>query len=134
MKKVFVDTSDFIAILHPRDQLHEKALQVETELGKVQKVTSELVLIEVLNYFCKFRADIKNLVVMAVNRYLTNGKVEIIPCSSKQFQDGFNFYAARLDQGYSLTDCVSFEVMKQFGITAAIPRDDHFTREGIALP
>ena len=133
MKKVFVDTSDIIAILHPRDQLHEKALQVEIELGKVQKVTTELVLIEVLNYFCEFRADIKNLVVMAVNRYLTNGKVEIIPCSSKQFQDGFNFYAARLDKGYSLTDCVSMIIMREQNINDILTNDNHFEQEGFRI-
>ena len=63
MKEIFVDTSDFVAVFNKRDQLHEKALQIENELGKVQKVTTELVLIEVLNYFCEFRLDIKDYVI-----------------------------------------------------------------------
>ncbi len=133
MKKVFVDTSDIVAILHPRDQLHEKALQVEKELGKVQKVTSELILIEVLNYFCEFRTDIKNLVVMVVNRYLTNGKIEIVPSSSEQFQTGFDFYAARLDKGYSLTDCVSMILMREQNINEILTNDDHFEQEGFRI-
>ncbi len=62
MKEIFVDTNDFVAVFNKRDQLHKKALQIENEFGRVQKVTTELVLIEVLNYFCEFRPDIKDYV------------------------------------------------------------------------
>jgi len=133
MNKVFVDTSDFVAILHQRDQLHEKALKAEKELGKVQKVTTELVLVEVLNYFCEFRADIKNFVIMSINRYITSGKVEIISCSSEQFKVGFAFYASRIDKGYSLTDCVSMNVMRERNISEILTNDEHFEQEDFRI-
>ena len=133
MKKVFVDTRDFVAILHQRDQSHEKALKVEKELGKVQKFTTELVLVDVLNYFCEFRANIKNFVILSINRYITSGKVEIISCSSEQFQDGLAFYASRLDKGYSLTDCVMMNVMRERHIDEILTNDDHFEQEGFRI-
>ena len=34
----------------------------------------------------------------------------------------------------SLTDCVSFEYMKRLAITEAIANDEHFIREGAAVP
>ncbi len=133
MKKVFVDTSDFVAILQQRDQLHEKALSVEEKLGKAQKVTSELVLIEVLNYFCEFREDVKNFVIMSLNRYMSGTKVEVVACSSEQFQAGFDFYASRLDKGYSLTDCVSMNIMRERNISEILTNDDHFEQEGFRI-
>ena len=107
MKEIFVDTSDFVAVFNKRDQLHEKALQIESEIGGVKKVTTELVLVELLNYFCEFRLDIKNYVIKSVNHFFTAKKIEIVPCSSEQFIEGVYFYKSRIDKGYSLTDCVT---------------------------
>lgn len=133
MKETFVDTSDFVAIFNKRDQLHEKALEVERQIGKVQKVTTELVLIEVLNYFCEFRADIKDYVIKSINYLFINRKIEIVPCSSAQFLEGFYLYKSRLDKGYSLTDCVSMNVMRERNINEILTNDDHFEQEGFRI-
>jgi len=133
MKEIFVDTSDFVGILNKRDQLHKKALEVEEQLGKVQKVTSELVLIEVLNYFSGFRIDIKDYVTKSINYLIVNKKLEIIPCSTSQFLEGFYFYKSRLDKGYSLTDCVSMNIMRARNINEILTNDDHFDQEGFQI-
>lgn len=133
MKEIFVDTSDFVGVLNKRDQLHEKALEVEKQIGKVQKVTTELVLIEVLNYFCEFRVDIKDYITKSINYLLVNKKLEIIPCSSSQFLEGFYFYKSRLDKGYSLTDCVSMNIMRARNINEILTNDDHFEQEGFRI-
>ncbi len=133
MKKIFVDTNDFVAVLNKRDQWHERAIEVENLIGKVQKITTELVLIEVLNYFCEFRSDIKKYVAASINRIMTNGDIEIVLFSSQQFSDGFEFYNSRLDKGYSLTDCVSMNVMREQNITQILTHDDHFEQEGFTI-
>ena len=133
MKEIFVDTSDFVAVFNKRDQLHEKALQIENELGKVKQVTTELVLIEVLNYFCEFRLDIKDYVIKSANHFIVTKKIEIIPCSSEQFIEGFYFYKSRLDKDYSLTDCVSMNVMRERNINEILTNDDHFEQEGFRI-
>jgi predicted nucleic acid-binding protein len=133
MKEIFVDTSDFVAVFNKRDQLHEKALEIENELGKIQKVTTELVLIEVLNYFCEFRLDIKDYVIKSTNYFISTKKIEIIPCSSEQFIEGFYFYKSRLDKGYSLTDCVSMNIMRERNIRKILTNDDHFEQEGFRI-
>ena len=133
MKEIFVDTSDFVGVLNKRDQLHKRALEVEKQIGNVQKVTTELVLVEVLNYFCEFRVDIKDYVIKSINYLLVNKKIEIIPCSSAQFIEGFYFYKSRLDKGYSLTDCVSMNVMRERNINEILTNDDHFEQEGFQV-
>ncbi len=85
MKIIFVDTSDFVAVFNKRDQLHAKALQIENEIGGVKKVTTELVLVEVLNYFSEFRLDIKNYVIKSTNHFINTKEIEIVPGSSEQF-------------------------------------------------
>ena len=51
MKAVFADTGYWIALLNPHDELHECAQQVSKSLAPVRIVTSEMVLVELLNYF-----------------------------------------------------------------------------------
>ncbi len=54
MTKVFVDTLFFVAWLNPNDQWHTQAVELEANLADSELVTSESVLIELLNFFCKF--------------------------------------------------------------------------------
>ncbi len=133
MKIIFVDTSDFVAVFNKRDQLHEKALQIENELGTVQRVTTELVLVEVLNYFSEFRLDIKNYVIKSTNHFINTKEIEIVPGSSEQFIEGFYFYKSRIDKGYSLTDCVSMNVMRERNINKILTSDYHFEQEGFRI-
>ena len=49
MKSVFADADYWIALLHSREELHQKAAQVSASLGPVRIVSSEMVLAEVLN-------------------------------------------------------------------------------------
>lgn len=39
-------------------------------------------------------------------------------------------YASRPDKQWSLTDCISFEVMRREGITEALTGDHHFEQAG----
>ncbi len=131
--QIFVDTSYFVAVLHKRDSLHEKALRIEKDLLGLRKVTSEFILIEVLNYFCEFRAGIKRYVTASIKRYLVEDKIDVVLCSSEQFRAGLDFYSTRLDHGYSLTDCVSMNIMNEHGIREVLTNDDHFEQEGFRI-
>jgi predicted nucleic acid-binding protein len=39
-------------------------------------------------------------------------------------------YGQRLDKHWSFIDCVSFEMMRQHGVTDALTTDHHFTQAG----
>ena len=53
MSVVFADSGYWVALINPLDALRSIARQVSGELGAVQIVTSEMVLIEVLNHFSR---------------------------------------------------------------------------------
>jgi predicted nucleic acid-binding protein len=49
MKTVFGDAGYWIAVLNPDDELHTKATALSARLGSLRIITSEMVLVEVLN-------------------------------------------------------------------------------------
>jgi predicted nucleic acid-binding protein len=73
----------------------------------------------------------------AISRFLdfydqlqTRTDVAIIACADDLFRDGLELYRRRLDKEWSLTDCISFVVMQQHGLTDALTADHHFEQAG----
>lgn len=128
MKTVFADTGYWYALLNPKDQLHSKALSVSKTLGQVRIVTSEMVLDELL---ASLAAPLfRDTAVKAVNSVLANPNVEVVPQTSLQFREAFDLYKNRMDKEWSLTDCSSFNLMKERGIAEALAHDEHFEQAG----
>jgi predicted nucleic acid-binding protein len=59
--------------------------------------------------------------------------VTVIPQSRTSFEDGLQFYAARLDKHYSYADCVSMVTMRREGLTEVLTNDHHFAQEGFQI-
>jgi uncharacterized protein len=133
MRTVFVDTSHFVATLNRKDQWHQHAIAAETALGEVNRVTSELVLIEVLNYFSAYGRDVKVSIARSLRRWLEGVGGETVLHTHAAFLDGLSLYEARIDKGYSLTDAVSMNMMRERGITEILTRDGHFTQESFRI-
>ena len=55
---------------------------------------------------------------------------EVLPQTSNLLIDAVSFYAARLDQRWSLIDCANFLVMEERGITEALAYDRDFEQAG----
>jgi predicted nucleic acid-binding protein len=127
MNGVFVDTSFFVALISPRDFLHQRALDVSRqEWG--HRVTTEFVLLEVSNFLANSSA--RNLLAELVSRLRSDPTVVVVPCTTERFQHGLSLYTSRADKQWSLTDCISFQVMSEHGLTGAITSDHHFEQAG----
>jgi predicted nucleic acid-binding protein len=61
---------------------------------------------------------------------LESRTVQVISQTTDSFSAGLGLYRARLDKGYSLTDCISMETMRHEGITDVLTNDAHFEQEG----
>lgn len=132
MKVVFADTGYWVAVLNPKDQWHDKALEISRNLGKVRQLTTEMVLDELLAALSTL--PVRELAIRGVEAIRTNPNVEVVPQTSIQFRDAFELYKRMVDKEWSLTDCASFDVMNARGITDALAHDQHFEQAGfIAL-
>lgn len=61
---------------------------------------------------------------------LNHPRVKIIPADTQLFQRGVDFFEQRPDKEWSLTDCLSFAVMRDEGIIQALTGDKHFEQAG----
>jgi uncharacterized protein len=129
MTKVFADTSYWIAILNPRDQLHAKAVGVTRELSSTRIVTSEMVLAELLNSFSD-AGRLREAVASMVQELRQSRNVAVVPQTSEQFQSALQRYRQAADKSWSLTDCASFEAMEGEDIKGALTHDQHFAQAG----
>jgi len=112
MRTVFADTFYWIAVLNPRDQAHELAVGVSKGLGDARIVTTDEVLTEFLNYFGTRGHFFRSAAAHLVERMQVDRPIQISPQSHERFLAGCRLYQARPDKGYSLTDCISMEVMR----------------------
>ncbi|MBL8723274.1 MAG: type II toxin-antitoxin system VapC family toxin [Planctomycetes bacterium] len=128
MKAVFADTGYRTALLNPKDQLHDKAVQVSQTLGQRRIVTSEMVLDELLAALSMVPQ--RPLAVRCVEAIRADPNVEIVPQTSLQFEAAFAENRSRRDKEWSLTDCASFVLMRTRGLSEALAHDHHFVQAG----
>jgi predicted nucleic acid-binding protein len=129
MDRVFGDTGYWISLLNPRDELHEKATQVAHEFESDRVVTSEMVLTEFLNSFSDYGPHLRGAAAKAVVS-LRASPLIIVPQTAHLFADALDRYGAMGDKSWSLTDCASFLIMEQEGLTQALTYDRHFLQAG----
>jgi len=134
MRKIFVDTSYWIAVLNPTDSLHDLANNLTLTLFPSKLFTSELILNELLNHYSgsgsKFRETVVNLIIQIQQ----DENMEVIPLTKQLFSNAFELYTQRQDKAWSHTDCSSFCIMEELGILESLTYDKHSEQAGfIAL-
>ena len=130
MRTLFADSGHWIALLHPRDQMHERAKAVVGGLESVAIITTQMALAEALNHLSREGERLRYLAVQMVRGLEDNPDVQIVPQTDMQFRAAVERYASRSDQRWSLTDCASFLVMEERGITEALAYDRDFEQAG----
>ena len=125
-EKVFIDATYWIALLHPKDNNHEIAKQIEKTLSGYSLWTSELVLIEILDFFCGKGQYLRKVAALAVDALRAQQSLTIIPLDGTKFEPSFLEFKRYGDKGWSVTDCSSFVVMREKAIPNACAYDGHF--------
>ena len=133
MRKVFVDTLYFVALINKNDQWRSKALKVKAEVADAKFVTTEMVLIEVLNFLSEYGETLRHQVSLFVRDVLQDIEFDVVSYRETTLLDGLELYESRLDKGYSLTDCISMNVCRELGIKEILTHDRHFEQEGFEI-
>jgi uncharacterized protein len=127
MKSVFADTSFYLAAVNPKDALHAQAMRAGGRFrGRV--VTTHYVVMELGNALS--RAEHRATFVALVRQLRGDPDTIIVPASDELFEKGLDLFTRRIDKDWSLTDCISFEVMGQRRIAEALTEDHHVTQAG----
>ena len=130
MAEVFADTGYWIAVTIHTDALHGVAIDLASRLRSHRIITTEAIFVEVLDHASKLGPYWRRLTANLVQNTMQDSRIEILPQTSNLFADAVAFYSARLDQRWSLTDCMSFVVMRERGITQALAYDRDFEQAG----
>ena len=133
MTSLFVDAHYWVAFINPKDQWHDMAVKCGIAVAPRPWVTTESVLIEVLNYFGEYGEKFRLRSAQMIQMVVHSAKLEVIEQNRDSFLAGIELYKARPDKGYSLTDCISMNLMQERGITEILTHDHHFTQEGFTI-
>jgi uncharacterized protein len=127
MNPVFADTSYYIALLDPSDYGHDAAKGMSRQI-QAPVVTTAWVLAELANTLTAVHR--RSLFGLLYEMLRKDKKVVIVPPSEDLFEAGVAFFTQYQDKDWSLTDCISFLVMKKLGAREALTGDHHFEQAG----
>jgi predicted nucleic acid-binding protein len=123
----FADTFFFVAMLDATDHHHGSVLAHMAENDDFY-ITTRWILVETGNALggSKFRSQTAKFLLDIEQ----NPDVKIVEPSDDLYQQGLRLYASRPDKSWSLTDSISFAVMKEQSLTEALTLDRHFAQAG----
>ncbi len=127
---VFVDNSFLVAVIDPRDALHRRALELAKQLDAetTALLTTDAVVIELANYFA--RSPLRPAASAWIQAIRQHADWEILPLEQALVLRGEACYRRFQDKTWSLTDCISMEVMKQRKLREAATADRGFDQAG----
>lgn len=124
MPTYFADTSFWVALIDRRDTCHAKAADLSLRIsGKI--LTAEAVVVETANTFAK--PNWRPKAIALINHITLREDIEI---AYKSWHKAWDLFTDRPDKAWSLTDCISFEVVRERGISEALTADNHFRQAG----
>lgn len=130
MSRVFLDTSYLLALELAKDQNHPAAKQHWEDIiqSPPSFVTTSYVFDEVVTYFNSRGHHAK--AVQVGNNLLVSASVELVHVDEALFYEGWQYFQQHQDKDYSLTDCISFIVMKRLSASTAFTFDRDFVQAG----
>ena len=124
---ILIDTGYLIALLSPRDELHTRAVAWSRADAEPLLLT-EYVLWEAVNHFSS-PADRERAAVLMEWAESGDG-CEFLRASPALLAAGWQLFRSRPDKAWSLTDCISFAIMSERGMSKALAYDEHFAQAG----
>ncbi len=133
MTEVFLDASYAIALSSAKDQYHQRAmiLAEKLEIEQARLLTTRAVILEIGNALSK--QIYRTASIELLTSLEEDPTVEIVPLSEELFERAFLFYQSRQDKEWGITDCISFVVMQERGLTEALTADEHFQQAGFRV-
>lgn len=128
VSRFFLDTAYVLALLNPNDIYHKQAKVLLPLIRNAQEVwITEAILVEIGNALARSN---RSLAVAFINSCYITPNVKVVLVDSALLRRAIDFYQVREDKEWGLTDCISFIVMEDNGLTEALTTDEHFLQAG----
>ncbi len=88
---------------------------------------TEAILVEIGNALARSN---RSTAAAFINSCYVTPKVNVVSVDRTLMQRAIDFYRDREDKEWGLTDCISFIVMGDHGLTDALTADEHFEQAG----
>jgi uncharacterized protein len=127
MRELFLDSGYVVALELQNDQYHERTAAHWQKLMSptpARLVTTSLVFAEIVTLLSARGQRQRSI---QVGDWLFSSKhLLLVDVDRSLFDDGWAYFKQHDDKQYSLTDAVSFVLMKRLGIRTALTFDHHF--------
>ena len=133
VRTLFADAFYWVALIFPRDSQHARVMSFSQALGSAHLVTTDEVLVEVLNHFSRHGSYWRAKAAALVHDLWRDPQTNVLPQTRSDLEAAIALYESRLDKDYSLTDCRSMVAMRSLGISEVLSNDHHFSQEGLAV-
>ena len=127
MTPVFADTYYFAALSNLKDRAHGRAVAYASG-ATCPLVTTSWVITELADGMCK--VGTRGTFDKLLGLIRSDAQSTVIAADQSLMDRGLQLYTARPDKEWSLTDCISFVVMQENGLTEALTADHHFEQAG----
>jgi len=127
MSECFADSFFFFALLDEGDEAHDKAVASVRELSR-DLLTTPWVLAEVGDGLAA--PGRRGRFVELLEFIRASEQFHVVAADQQDFDEGVALYSQRPDKSWTLTDCISFVVMRERGIRDALTGDRHFEQAG----
>jgi uncharacterized protein len=125
MKWIFADAFYFMALLNESDDAHDAAANLNLD---AKLLTTVWILTEVADGMAA--SPLRRRCVNFLRELSSDREIRIVTADQSLWNESVDFYSRRPDKEWSLTDCISFVVMKKYKIKDALTGDHHFEQAG----
>jgi predicted nucleic acid-binding protein len=127
MSAVFGDTFYFLALLNRKDKAHRECVAF-FESSDLPMITTTRVLLELGDALRRGRD--RATFSALLDDLTADAQTTVIPAEQSVFEKATKLFEERRDKEWSLTDCTSFVVMREHGLSQALTHDHHFEQAG----
>jgi len=133
MKFTFADTQGWTALSNKKDQFHQRALATKNRLisQHTKFITSNFVLDETYTLLLNRVGHVAAVEFGEMIRQTPS--VEVIHVTESIEAKAWQIFKRYSDKTFSFTDCTSFVIMQQLGITDAFTNDHNFKQMGFII-
>lgn len=124
-----MDTGYLIALEDADDSNHPAATKHREGVRRMPSLTTTSYVVDEVVTFFNVRGQHGKAIELG-EALLSSPSVRMVHVGEDLLARGLDLLRRRPDKRYSLTDCVSFVVMREHGIATAFAFDGHFEQEG----